>query len=261
MSKKQWKRALITGASSGIGEAFARRLAIVSDAVTLVARRRDRLDTLATELSAHCEVAVLAVDLLRTEDVAAVIEHLRQCGPVDLLVNNAGFSTLGPFSASAIDAELNMVRLHEEATLALTRAALPAMSLENRGAVINVSSIAAFLGVPGVATYAGSKAFLVNFSRALDEELAGTAISVQCLCPGYTRTEIHTRESFAGFDVSRVPEDLWMEAEAVVSESLAALDNRVGREMGAAPWLLVPGAHNRARVRDSLRGLADAIPE
>ncbi len=142
---------------------------------------------------------------------------------------------------------------HHEATLALTRAALPAMLEAGRGAVINVASIGGLVGMPNVAVYGASKAFLVSFSRSLRQELAGTGVQVQCLCPGYTRTEIHSRDSFKGFDIERIPEALWMDAETVVDESLTALD------ASGDPWLLVPGAHNRKVVLAAMDELQAAI--
>jgi short-subunit dehydrogenase len=219
--------------------------------MTLVARRRDRMEALAAALPATTAVDIVEADLLDMTGVAAVVEHIRQRGPVDLLVNNAGFSTLGPFAGSDIDAELAMCRLHGEASLVLARSVLPAMLAAGRGAIINVASLAAFLALPGVATYAATKAFLASFSRSLQAEVADSGIRVQCLCPGYTRTEIHSRESFAGFDVSRVPESMWMDAETVVRESLAALDRDV--------HLVIPGAENRALVHRAVQALADEL--
>lgn len=249
---RRWRRVLVTGASAGIGAAFARACAPASESLLLVARRRDRLEALAAELGVFCRVEVLVADLGSLEGQARAVEALRQGEAPDLIVNNAGFSTLGPFVASDLDAELAMQRLHEDACLALTRTALPAMVEAGRGAVINVSSIAALLALPGVATYAATKAFLLSFTRSLRAELDGTGVQAQCLCPGYTRTEIHSRESFSAFDVSRVPDDLWMEASDVVDASLAAL---------ATPsrWLVVPGEHNRALLRRSLGELEAAL--
>lgn len=249
--KRDWQHALVTGASAGIGAAYLRQLAPRCDQVTAVARRGDRLAALREALSAHCEVHVLEADLACTEGQARVMEHIRQHTPCDLLVNNAGFSTFGPFASSDLDSELAMIRLHQEATLALTRTALPAMLEHGRGAVINVASMGGFLALPGVTTYAATKAFLVSFSRSLQAEVAKQGVTVQCLCPGYTRTEIHSRESFQGFDVSGIPEDQWMDAEPVVQESLAALAE--GR------LIVVPGDDNRALLRRAQSALVDSL--
>lgn len=251
--EQQWERGLVTGASAGIGAEYLRQLAPRCAALTAVARRGERLRALAAELAPLCELQVLEADLRQREGQARVVEHLRQHGPFDLLVNNAGYSTFGPFARADLDDELGMLQLHEQATLTLTRAALPGMLERGAGALVNVSSIGAFVPLPGVATYAATKAFLLSFSRSLQAEVAGRGIRVQCLCPGYTRTEIHSRETFAGFDPAQVPEELWMESDAVVAESLAALDR--------GELLVVPGARNRALARQSLRALADSLPE
>ena len=146
-----------------------------------------------------------------------------------------------------------MVHLHQNATLALTRAALPAMVERGRGAVINVASIGGLLAMPGVATYGATKSFLVSFSRSLRAELAASGVRVQCLCPGYTRTEIHSRDTFQDFDVSTVPDAFWMEAGDVVSVSLAALEG------DGSAWLVVPGEGNRRLVTRALDELREAV--
>jgi short-subunit dehydrogenase len=251
-------RALITGASAGIGESFARALAAQADSLLLVARRAERLQTLAESLADQCQVDILPADLATLEGQALVVEAIRQGEPLELLVNNAGFSTLGDFAGSDLDDELRMQDLHESATLALTRAALPAMCERRSGAIINVSSVAALLAMPSVATYAATKAFLLSFSRSIAAEVAPAGVSVQCLCPGYTRTEIHSRDSFAGFDASRVRDELWMEASEVVAESLAALEESRGAG-GEGAWLVVPGEHNRALLRRSIAELDRAL--
>lgn len=248
-----WHRALVTGASSGIGEAYVRALASRCTQILVVARREERLRALAADLADRCSIEVLPADLAGSEGQARVVEAIRQGPALDLLINNAGFSTLGPFADSVLDDELRMLRLHQEATLALTRAAVPAMQAQGRGAIINVASIGGFLKLPGVATYAASKAFLVSFSRSLQAELADSGLRVQCLCPGYTRTEIHSSETFRGFDVERVPEALWMDSDEVVRASLAALECE--GENAPQQWLLVPGAHNRSVVQRSLHEL------
>lgn len=248
-----WTRVLITGASSGIGEAYVRQLAPHCQSMLIVARREERLRDLAAELAGSCSIDVLAADLAGGEGQARVVEAIRQGPALDLLINNAGVSTFGAFADSVLDEELHMLRLHHEATLALTRAALPAMRERGRGAVINVASVGGFASLPGVASYAASKAFLVSFSRSLHEELTGAGLRVQCLCPGYTRTEIHSRDSFRGFDVEKIPDKLWMSSEAVVAESLAAI------ESDQASWLVIPGEHNRRVVDSSLRGLLEDL--
>lgn len=246
----QMMRALVTGASAGIGEAYVQQLAARCDSMVLVARRQDRLEALVERLSGPCRFELVIADLASQEGQASVVETIRQGAALDLLVNNAGFSTLGPFVDSDLDKEIEMLRLHQEATLALSRAALPAMCEGGSGALINVSSIGGLVEMPGVAVYGASKAFLVSFSRSLRAELRDSGVRVQCLCPGYTRTEIHSRDSFVGFDVGRVPEALWMESEEVVAESLDAIfDTKNDR------WLVIPGAHNREIVQRAQQSL------
>ncbi|WOJ96387.1 SDR family oxidoreductase [Congregibacter brevis] len=242
--------AVVTGASAGLGDAYVRQLAQRCDSMLVVARRGDRLRELAKELENQCALETIEADLATTEGQARVVEAIRQGPAVDLLVNNAGYSTIGPYAASDLDDELGMLRLHNEATMVLTRAALPAMIEQGSGAVINVASVAGLVSTPNVAAYGATKAFLVSFTRALRQELKASGLRVQCLCPGYTRSEIHSRETMADFDVSIVPDTLWMEADEVVAESLAAIAN------DADQWLVVSGEHNRkivAREMDALR--------
>ena len=228
-----FSRALVTGASSGIGEAFARRLAGRGTALVLVARREDRLEALAKELDVATEV--LVADLADPDDLRRVEDRLAApTDPVDLLVNNAGFGTTGPFATLPVDREEEEIRVNVLAVVRLSRAALPGMVERGSGAIVNVSSLAAFQPDPGNATYGASKAFVLNFSEALAEELRTTGVRVQALCPGYTRTEFQTT---AEYETSRIPKVVWQRPEQVVDASLAALDR--GRP------LCVPGVHNK----------------
>lgn len=242
----QFDTALITGASAGIGKAYAQALAGRVRQLILVARRQERLEVLAEELRPQgCEVHVVAADLADTVGLTRVVETIRQRGPVDLLINNAGLGTNGPFAEQDMDSQLQMVRVHIDATLALTRAVLPAMREKQRGFVISVSSGVALIPFAGVAVYGGTKAFLNNFSEALQNEEANNGIRMQCLCPGYTRTEFHYTETFQGFDPNQVPEAMWMEPEEVARESLAALET--------GPVVLIPGAGNRQMMVGAVR--------
>jgi short-subunit dehydrogenase len=207
---------------------------------------------LASELSTQCEIDVVEADLASPEGQAKVLDRLSRYGHVDLLVNNAGYSTLGPFATADMDAEMGMIHLHQEATMSLTQAVLPRMLDVGAGTVINVASMGAFVATPGIATYGATKAFLLSFSRSLHAEVSERGVNVQCLCPGYTRTEIHSRDSFAAFDVSRIPDDMWMDAEDVVRQSLEALES--------GTTVVVTGASSRALVRSALRDLLDSIP-
>ncbi len=216
------RRALVTGASAGIGEAFADRLARDQYDLVLVARSADRLEALAKRLEGRrgVRIEVLPADLTNEADVARLEAHLAESTP-DLLVNNAGFGTVGPFAELDPATEVRELRLNAEAVLRLTRAALPAMCARGHGAVINVSSLAGEGPTPWNATYGATKAFVTSLSEALHEELRGTGVVVQALLPGFTRTEFQQR---AGVDPSGVPGVAWMSAEAVVDASLSALE-------------------------------------
>lgn len=248
-----YRIALVTGASAGIGEAFCRQLASRCDRIIAVARRPERLETLARELADTTELFPVVADLTTIEGITRVVEALRQRGPVDTLVNNAGFSTFGPFAASDIDRELAMLRLHLDAALELTHAALPFMREAGGGRIVNLGSVGALITMPSTAVYGAAKAFLLQFSLSLQAEVAEHGIAVQCLCPGLTRTEIHDRPEMAGFDSSRMPEELWMQAPEVVAASLAALDT------SGAPVVVVPGALNRQMLGGAVETLAASI--
>jgi short-subunit dehydrogenase len=191
--------ALVTGASSGIGRELARLHAARGGDLVLVARREDRLEALAAELQAAHGVAVLCVPLDLTAD-GAIDELVRTVDShgltVDALINNAGFGGGGAFDARPPGLDAAMVRLNAEVPVALCRHFLPAMRARGRGRVLNVASIVAFAPGPGMAVYAASKAFLLSFSEALSEELAGTGITVTAFCPGLTATEFHSAAGY-----------------------------------------------------------------
>ena len=243
--------ALVTGASAGIGAAFCRQLADRCDRIIATGRREAPLKALADELADRCEVYVLVADLATVEGRTRVIESLRQQGPVDYLVNNAGFSTLGKFDSVLLDDQMDMVRVHVDATMALSQAAIPFMRERGGGFIVNVSSTASFFTVPTAAVYVASKAFLNSFSTSLQAEVAKDNIRIQCLCPGYTITEFHDRDAMANFDRARVPDDQWMEASDVVTASLAALED--------GPVLVVPGEGNLASARHGTQALLDSL--
>jgi short-subunit dehydrogenase len=215
------KRALVTGASAGIGAAFARRLASQGYDLLVVARDRARLEALARELeAAHgVEVEVVPADLTEPQDLEKVEQRAARAH-LELLVNNAGFGTVGPFHRLDPDREEQEIRLNVIAVVRLTRAVLPGMLERNRGAIINVSSVAAFQPTPFNATYGATKAFVNSFTEAVYEEIRGSNVRLQALCPGFTRTEFQAR---AGIKEVRVPDFVWMQPEEVVDASLAAL--------------------------------------
>ena len=229
MKKQTPRTALITGASSGIGAAFARRLARQGYHLILVARRESRLQELAGTLQQqyHATAEILVADLSLPEGVRRIEERIEGqiCAgqSLDLLINNAGFGTYGRFTEVSADRHADMINVHVTATVRFCRAALPLMLKQGRGAIINVASVAAFFPLPGNAAYAASKAYLVTFSEALQREVAGSGVKVQALCPGFTVTEFHGTPEYAGFDRSEVPKVLWMQSEAVVLASLRSL--------------------------------------
>lgn len=214
--------AVVTGASSGIGHAFATRLARDAYDLLVVARRRDRLEELAkrlTEAHGH-SVEILDRDLTRADQLRDVEERIRGQATLELLVNNAGFGTAGAFAELDPDHEEEEIRLNVIALARLTRAALPVMIERGSGSIVNVSSVVAFQPDPYNATYGATKAFVNSFTEALHEELRGTGVKVQALCPGATRTEF---QHSAGLDTSKVPSFAWQSAEEVVEASLAGL--------------------------------------
>jgi short-subunit dehydrogenase len=229
-------RALITGASGGIGEAFARHLAKRGHDVVLVARRRERLEDLAAQLSeAHgVEAEVIEADLSDDSAVSTVEERLRQ-GDIDLLVNDAGFGTRGEFVGLPLARELEELDVNVRALMRLTHAALGPMVERGRGAVINVASTGAFQPVPYMATYAATKAFVLHFSEALHEEVRGKGVTVTCLCPGAVRTEF---QKVAGVDEGSLR--AWKSPDDVVRSALKAMTSRRA--------ITVPGAVNVSLV-------------
>lgn len=236
--------ALITGASSGIGETFARKLAARGYDVVLVARRKEKLEALAAELTkTHgVKVDIVAADLIRPEDVERVCAAIRQRDDVSMLVNNAGFGTMGHFADVEIGKQIDMIQVHTIATEHLTHAALPGMIARGQGGIINVASMAAFLPMPNSVTYSGTKAFLVAFSEALHKEVSSKGVHVEALCPGLTYTEFHDAPEFKQFKRTDVARFLWLTADQVVEESLRAL------ERGKVVW--IPG--RRYRIMMSL---------
>jgi len=229
------RTALVTGASAGIGAEFARELAARGAALILVARRKEKLDALSVELHERHGVAieVLPADLAEDEDLELVERRIAAAETLDLLVNNAGFGSPGPFSKNEVERFLTMIQVHVAASVRLTRAALKGMTARGRGDIINVASIAAFSPLSG-SVYSATKAFLVNFSENLQYELARTGVRIQALCPGLTHTEFH---EVSGADTSALPGFLWMSAPDVARISLRALGRR--------KVVCVPGLKNR----------------
>jgi short-subunit dehydrogenase len=231
-------RALVTGASSGIGLAFARRLAADNYDLVVVARSGDRLNELAEELKREhaAEVEVLVADLSTADGVSRVETRLADAtAPVDLLVNNAGFGTFGRFAELPVEKEIEEIELNVVALMRLSRAILPSLVQRRAGGVINIASIAAFQPGPFEATYCATKAFVNSFSQALHEEVRGDGVKVLCVCPGLTITEFQEK---GGASTAGLPKFASQTAEEVVDDSMKAF--------GRGRALIVTGAPNKA---------------
>lgn len=226
-------RALVTGASSGIGVCFARALRARGQKLILVARRRERLLELARELGGEDAAAVIPLDLARPDAAERLLREVQDHGfAVETLVNNAGMGHTAAFHEERRERALAMVDLNVRAVVALTHAFLPGMIERRRGAIINVASNAAFQPVPFLAVYAATKAFVLSFTEGLATELRGTGVRVQALCPGVTATEfLDVAETHDGLLVKKLPA---MSAQDVVACSLRGLD--VGRVRVVAGW-------------------------
>ena len=222
--------ALITGATAGIGATFAVKLARAGHDVVLVARDAGRLAETAEKLSAEYGVVAetLTADLSTEAGIAAVEARLADSSrPVDLLINNAGFGNRGAYLTVPLQGELDMLKVHVEAVLRLTGAALPGMIERGRGGVVNVASVAAFLPR---GTYGASKAWVVSFTQGAARDLGDSGVRLMALCPGFTRTEFHQR---AGMGTSNIPAWGWLSAERVVNEAM--------RDLARGRSLSVPG--------------------
>jgi short-subunit dehydrogenase len=217
-------RALVTGASSGIGAAYARALRARGERLVLVARRQDRLEGLARELGGEEWALALPTDLAAPEASSALEDELRARGiAVDLLLNNAGLGHTAPLDLQPPEVLQAMVDVNVGAVVRMTRTFLPGMRERARGRIVNVASNAAFQPVPFLTVYAATKAFVLSFTEGLAEELRGTGVRVQALCPGLTRTEfLDLAGTHEGLRVTRTP---MMTAEEVVQASLRGLDS------------------------------------
>jgi short-subunit dehydrogenase len=215
--------ALVTGASSGIGEEFARQLAARGYNVILVARRRDRLGALAKQLGPRgVRVEVEALDLSEPDPVRALPDRIADLGlEVDVLVNNAGFGSYGRFAESSLDSQLGQVRVNVEAVVVLSRLFLPDMIERGQGALVNIASVAALQPIPYEAVYAGSKAFVLNFTEALHVETRGTGVSVVAVSPGPVPTEWRAVAGYESDD-RRFPPPV--SPEQVAREGLEAVE-------------------------------------
>ncbi len=233
--------AVVTGASSGIGVEFARQLAARGYDLLLVARRQDRLETVAAEIreTHHRKVEVLPLDLAANGAAATVRARAELLGDVNVLVNNAGYGTYGHFLEQDDARELGQIRLNCESLVALTRAVVPKMAERKKGVVVNVASLAAFQPVPYMTTYAATKAFVLSFTEALAEEMRPLGVHVSALCPGPVDTEFFQVAS----PTRTMRHGPMLQPDAVVRMALdAAFDGRVIRIPGAISKILAFGA-------------------
>jgi short-subunit dehydrogenase len=250
--------AMVTGASSGIGEAFAERLAEDGWDLVLVARRRDRLEELAARLTGEHGVSarVAKADLADEDQLRALCTEAAET-PLGLLVNNAALAHYMPFAELPVEPAQELVQLNVLAPVLLTRAVLPGMIVRGQGAVINVASLLAFSGsweaphLPQRAVYAATKSFLVTFTQILAGELEGSGVLAQVVCPGVVRTEFHSRQ---GMDLSAVPR---MEPRSVVDASLLDLEHGV---VVSIPGSADASAHDRiGAAQRELMGATRAV--
>lgn len=231
------RAAVITGASSGIGESIARELAGRGHQVVLVARRADKLTQLADELGARAHV--VPADLSRREDRAALAGRVTELGLfANILINNAGLSTMGAVAESDVDAELNLVEVDIGAVVDLCIRFVPAMVQAGSGAILNVGSVGAFGPLPGQASYAAAKAFVLSYTRALQEELRGSGVTAVVLCPGPVDTEFGDTAGFSkGEAEALLPKFMWLTPAQVAKTAVDGL--------AAGRGVIVPGVFNR----------------
>ncbi len=220
--------ALITGASAGIGREFARQLATRARTLVLVARREQRLNELRDELrnrNAQLNVHVRAVDLCRKSQIDDLIAWLDQNKiDIDFLINNAGLGDYGSFATSDPERDDRIIQVNIVALTLLIRRLLPQMIARRRGTILNVSSSAGFLPIPGMAAYAASKAYVNSFSEALRAELGGTGVTVTALCPGPVHTEFGDVAKRPGGEPERGPEFVYVSIEKTARDTLAAVE-------------------------------------
>ena len=228
MTSFPFKTALVTGASSGIGEAMAHILGRAGVPCVLVARRGDRLREIADKYSGF---EVLEADLMTAEGCTAVVERLK-ASPIDLVVNNAGFGTSGSFVDLPVDRLSREIDLNVSALMRISHAALGVMTERRRGWLMNVSSVASFQPGPQLAVYAATKAFVTSFSESLAGELRDSGVKVTALCPGLTRTEFQS-VSNVGESQSKFPGFMWTTAELVAETGL--------RDVARGKVISVPG--------------------
>ena len=222
----------MTGATSGMGLAFAREFAQRGHRVLAIARRRDRLEGLATDAAEEGgSVTALAADLGTAEGLRLAVARITALDKIDLLINNAGIATSGDFQGSSLEQELSAIRLNIDAVMTLTHATLRQMLRSRSGAIINVASVVAFQPFPHFAVYAASKAFVLSFTEALAEEVKSSGVRIVALCPGAAKTEMNVFSHNAGL-LGKLPS---LTADQIVRAALQAVEH--GRVVKIVGWL------------------------
>lgn len=255
--RQAYRSALVTGASSGIGESIARVLAKRGSELVLVARRGELLERLAGELRDRYRIGVevVAADLTDAGERSVVEARLADANrPIELLVNNAGFGTSGLFPRLSLDREQAEIELNVVALVRLTHAALDGMIERRHGGVLNISSMAGYGPAPRNATYAATKAYVTSFSESLHVEVRSAGVHVTALCPGFTRTDF---QATSGSPTGDLPEFVWLDRDEVARAGLDAVS--------AGRAVCVPGVHYKAAAgafklapRALLRGIASS---
>jgi short-subunit dehydrogenase len=247
--------AIVTGASSGIGQAFALELARRGYPVLAVARRRDRLEALAAEAAAQGgRIAPLTADLTADAGVTTLFQRVHELDRVDLLVNNAGVATAGDFHETALEAQMASIRLNVDAVVRVTHEVLRVMLRDRRGTIINMASMVAFQPFPHFAVYAASKAFVLSFTEALAEEVKGTGVRLLAVCPGSARTEIQMfaqNEGLLGKFPSLAPQEIV--SAALQASSAGRVVKVVGRLNGMVVFM------NRLMPRSTVRWMMGVV--
>ncbi len=224
------KTAVVTGATSGIGAAYARRLASEGYDLIITGRRKKLIEKLAGDLAGQYRVKVTVViaELSREADLHKLEKRLRSINAVDMLVNNAGYGVYVNFADGDVDEHERMIRVHVTAPVRLTHAVLPAMLRKGAGSIINLSSVGSYLPMEKNGLYGGTKSFLNIFTESLHMELKGAGVRVQVLCPGFTRTDFHAKLGLTSEGEKRLEHYRWMSPDEVVDYSLRCLKkNRV----------------------------------
>ncbi|MGV8163051.1 MAG: SDR family NAD(P)-dependent oxidoreductase [Candidatus Nanoarchaeia archaeon] len=234
--------AVITGSASGIGEAYARKLASLGHNLLLIDKNKEDLKKIAEDIKkkSKVEIGLIVADLSNEKDIKNISEKLSMTN-VKILVNNAGFGISKIFAETEPELISAMIKVHVEATARFSRAVLPKMLEQNEGVIINISSIAVFFkNRKNNTMYESTKNFILNFSKALAREVEDTKVKVQVVCPGYTRTNFMTSETAKGRDFSMIPDWMWMTSEEVARESINALSKK--------KIVFIPGLINRIVV-------------